>query len=531
MHVVRAGRLPGRPVIGAAALVAALLAASTGGAAEPWIIAQPVTVTEPTTRLGDIVIVTGGRLEITGVPEPGFQLTGSLLVAGSGELVVTGSAFRVMSTFHGQYFVAATEQGTITVTDSDYRVPAGVQHAIIALGDGEVRLADTDFGANQLVAAEQGRVTAERLNGDFEVILQEAATIALADIPRTSGSGGLWVWPEFPAGSVAVYTPPLPGYVSSWTFPPQGATGFGQRCTMERCLARLWPFLVRPGCDLVVRDVPADNWVVIGLHLPADAEVADLRNGDTYESHDLGLADRRLVLERTSVDTWNFYPQADARVTLRDALVGEVLATDASRVTLDRVTIDGSGGYLGVAGDAEVEARDSTFTCDVQVSGRGTASLRRCRLWPYPLDTGGSWTRFGAHDDGRLLLDASEATSRAVASGRGAIAVSGLLDPPPVAPGPGGHLELDGWAALYALDPALLPLQWRLEAVTEDLEPVLLGAGTGNVEGGALGIWSGAEAWRAWTLRIVLTDALDRTLTGLTEVPAVTRIRRRLHGE
>ena len=44
-------------------------------------------------------------------------------------------------------------------------------------------------------------------------------------------------------------------------------------------------------------------------------------------------------------------------------------------MTLDRVTIDGSGGYLGVAGDAEVEARDSTFTCDVQVSGRGTASL------------------------------------------------------------------------------------------------------------------------------------------------------------
>jgi hypothetical protein len=508
-----------------------VLVAAAVGAAEPWVITQPVTITAPMRWSGDIVVASGGRLEIRDVAAPGFELTGNLLVVGNGELTVSGSAFRVLSAYHGQFFVAAAERGRITVADSDYRVPAGVQHAIMALGESVVELRDTDFGSNQLLAGDHATLDARRLDGDFEVLLQHAARLTLADIPRTPGKGALWVWPEFPAGSTAVYTPPLPGAVAHWTFPPPGASGIDQQCTMERCVARLWPFLVRAGSDLTVRDVPESNWVVIGVHLPADAEIAALRNGETYTAHELDLADRRLRLENATVDTWNFYPQADARVTFRDALLGEILAMERSEVALERVTIDGSGGYFGIEGDAVVEAHDSVFTCDVQVSDRGTGSFRRCRLLPYPGDATGAWTRFGAHDDGRLLLDASEATSTPTVGGRGAIAVAGIADAPAFAPPLGHTAKLHGWAALFTLDPALLPLQWRLEAVATGRAPVLLGVGSGNVEGGPLGTWSDAEPWRAWTLRVVLADAIGRALVGLTEVAPLARVRGRLAAE
>ena len=49
--------------------------------------------------------------------------------------------------------------------------------------------------------------------------------MVLADIPRESGAGSIWVWVEFPAGSEAEYSPPMPGYIESWSFPPVGATG------------------------------------------------------------------------------------------------------------------------------------------------------------------------------------------------------------------------------------------------------------------------------------------------------------------
>lgn len=530
--MTRTGALQRRLRLGACLAAAGLAGAGTAVASAdaPWIIAEPTVVTAAVEHVGDIVVVSGGRLELDGVPQPGFRLTGNLLVAGTGEVVMRSSVVRIMSAYNGQFFVAAGDQGLVSISSCDYRVPNGVQHGIIAAGAGTVSIADTDFDFVQFLVAEGGTLTAERLTGEFEVLLQEAGTLTLRDIPRVPGAGVLWVWPEFPAGSKAVYTPPMPGYVESWSFPPPGATGFSQHCVMERCEARLWPFLVRAGSDLTVRDVPEGNWVVIGLHMPNDAVVDGLVNGLTYAEHDAGFADRRLVLENASVDTWNFYPQAEATVLFRDCLLGEILAMESSKVTLERTTIDGSGGYFGVEGSAVVEATDSVFTCTVQVSDGGTATLRRSRLLPYPVDTTGQYTRFGAHDDGRLLLDTSQATSTPVIGGSGLIAVAGVLDPPAAPPGPALSLDLLGWAALYTLDPGLLPLRWRLEAATTGTGSEVLGSGEGNVEGGPLGRWTGSDPRRVWELRIVLRDGRGRELVSRTQVPAAGLARRRLSG-
>ena len=37
--------------------------------------------------------------------------------------------------------------------------------------------------------------------------------MVLEDIPRVPDEGKIWVWVEFPAGSVAEYSPPMPGMV------------------------------------------------------------------------------------------------------------------------------------------------------------------------------------------------------------------------------------------------------------------------------------------------------------------------------
>ena len=88
---------------------------------EPWIISQPVTVTAPR-DVGDVIVVDGGSLTVTGVPEPGFRLSGNLLVVGHGEVHFADSVVQVMSVYHGQYAVVASEHGRITVERCDYRV-------------------------------------------------------------------------------------------------------------------------------------------------------------------------------------------------------------------------------------------------------------------------------------------------------------------------------------------------------------------------------------------------------------------------
>ncbi|MBI2839913.1 MAG: hypothetical protein HYX75_16485 [Acidobacteria bacterium] len=500
-------------------VVASLCAAGLAQPADPWFITSPVTVSTPM-EVGDVIVASGGSLVVTGVPEPGFRVTGNLVAGGSGQIRLQGSVIRFMSRYHGQYALIAAENSSITVAGCDYRVPGAVQHGLVAIGQGVVSVRDTDFDAVQLVAAKTATLRAARLTGNFEVIIQDEAHVDLRDIPRTGGQGALWVWPEFPSGSVATYTPPLPGYIERWSFPPAGSTGIEQTCALKRCQVLLWPMLARPGCDLTLLDIPSENWVVVGFRVPSSQTIKGLQNGMSVEDEELSLTDRRVRLVRATIDTFNIYTQKKARVTVRDSTIGELLAMDQSTVLLRDVLVDGSGGYFGALDRSTIDAEDSTFTCDVQASGNATMSLHRSNLLPYPQDPTGAYTRYGAFDSARLLLDTSPVSTTAALGGRGLIAACWIAKPPKEPPAAGTVLTLRGTAVQYSLDSTVVPGLWRLEAMPVTGGPrTALGQGNGNIQNGALGTWTDADPASDYQLRTILIDALGRTLTGRLTIP------------
>jgi hypothetical protein len=505
-------------------LAPALSAAWTGPpraiAGEPWIIDSLVVIHDPI-EVGDVIIVDGGTLHAVGVPEPGLRVAGNLWAMGNGELVLEDSVVQFMSTYHGQYALAAVEQARARVTGCDYRVPGGVQHALVAAGAAELTVEDTDFGDVQILAAGSSRATVERLTGNFEVIVQDAAAMSLADIPRAGGEGSIWVWVEFGPGSEARYSPPLPGWVDSWTFPPPDATGIPQSILVERCEARLWPMLVREGSRLELADIDEDNWVVVGLHLPADAAISELHNNAWYDALTLPLRDRELRLANAAVDTWNLYPQGDANVVISDSTVGEILGMGDAEVRVRRTTIDGSGGFFGARDRSTIVVEESLVTCTVEASQEATIELHSSEVRPYPIDPTGAWTRFGAYDLGRLLADQTPVFTTPALGGEGLIAVSYLFDPPPHPPAPGVAVELHGVAAQFSLSDELVPGSWRLEADPVGGPPLVLGSGEGNVEEGLLGVWRDAVPWQSYQLRLVLRDRSGRVLFGRQPVPDV----------
>ena len=503
-----------------AAMAAAGPLLPSKGSGEPWIIDGPVVIHEPLS-VGDVIIVGGGALHVVGVPEPGLQVAGNLWVIGDGELVLENSLVQFLSTYHGQYGLAAVEQARVRVSGCDYRVPNGVQHALFAAGSAELTIEDTDFGDVQILAAGSSRAIARRLTGNFEVIVQEAAAMALADIPRTPDAGSIWVWVEFGPGSQASYSPPMPGWVEAWSFPPPGATGIPQSIGVERCDARLWPMLVREGSRLELRDIAEDNWVVVGLHLPADAAIFELHDGAWYGDVTLPLRDRELRLVNAAIDTWNLYPQGSASVVVSDSTVGEILGMGDAEVSVRRTVIDGSGGFFGARDRSRITVEGGVITCTVEASQEATIELHGSEVRPYPIDPTGQWTRFGAYDQGRLLADQTPVLTTPALGGEGLIAVSYLLDPPAHPPMPGTSFELHGIAAQFSLSGRLVPGGWRLEADPVGGPPLVLGSGEGNVEEGLLGVWRDAVPWQSYLLRLVLTDRSGRALAGRRPVPDV----------
>ena len=487
---------------------------------EPWIITSRVVVTRPM-EVGDIIVAAGGELIVRDVGDPGLSITGNLWVAQTGRAELLNSTIRFMSIYNGQYVLAAADESTVLVDGCRWLVPNHVHHGLLAVGNASLTLRDTDFDDVQLMAFHHGRLVAQRLDGRFEVILQDSGQITLEDIPRNPGKGALWVWPTFPEGSRATYSPPMPGFVESWDFPPVGSTGIPQSCHLERCNVLLWPLLVQPGSDLTLRDIVEGNWVVVGLHLPNTTSISGLVNGGPPVTHTLDLPDRSLRLEDAAIDTWNLYPEAGGHLTLADSTVGEILAFGGGSLAMERTTVDGSGGYFGAGGSAYVTARDCTFTCDVEATEGSTIELHRCQALPYPADPDGSYTRFGAYDRARLLADGTRVDSTATVGGSGLIAVTWIVDPPAEPPAWGTSVDISGIAAMFTLDPAMALGRWELRAIPEGaLSGPVLGSGTANVENPALlGTWIGDDPHRPWQLRLILRDGLGRILSGGVSVP------------
>lgn len=499
-----------------------LLAVTTCLAAEDdvWVITGHEVITEPM-RLGTTIVLGGASLTVTGVPEPGLELDGNLWAVGTGQIVLEDSVVRVLSRYHGQYMIAVAESARLAVTGCDYRVPAGVHNAIIGVGNAEVWVADSTFGENQLISIGNAHFTARRLDGHFEVIVQDDSHFDLDDIPATPGGGNLWVWVEFDEDSEAVYTPPPPGPVDSWVFPPLEANGIGQSVTLTRCTALLWPMLVRPGARLTLADNPPDQWLVVGLHMPQDATLTNLMNQATYGDATLPFGSGSIRLVDTTVDTWNLYPQGTAHVRVFDSHIGELIAMEHSTVRMERTLVDGTGGYFATSGSSWVEAVDSVFTTTVEAIDDSTLMLRRSVVEPYPQDPDGIVSRLGAYDGARILADHAPIDERMILDlqGRGMIGIMALLDPPTRPPHPGEAIDLCGWLGLYGAEDAPVPGRWSVEAVDRLGRGTTVAQGTEVVEESCFGTWSGANPDHTYRLRLTLTDAWSRALTGSVVVP------------
>jgi hypothetical protein len=496
-------------------MAAVTLAWVSAYSAETWVITDDVVITEPT-DVEDIIVALDGSLTVRDVPEPGLRVTGSIYAVHSASISFENSVIQFMNTYHGQYALAGVETSTIEVVGCDYRIPNQVQHALIIFGDGEMMVEDTDFGDVQLISAGNARLSASRLTGNFEVLVQDDSTMELEDIPRTPGEGRIWVWVEFPSGSVAVYTPPMPGFISLWTFPPPDSQGIDQSVVVERCEAMLWPMLVREGAQLTLRDIPDDNWIVVGLYLPESVTIDGLVNGLRYDDAEL-LFNQEIRLIDASIDTWNLYPQLDARISVRDSVLGEIMSFGRSRVSVERTTIDGSGGFLSARDRAHITLHESTVMCTIEATHDGTIELHDSLADPYPQDVTGSYTRFGAYDRGRLLADQTPVNTIPVLGGDGIIGVTfiaNLPGEPPVDP-----TTLWGSVALFSLGGGPVLEGWSLEAVPRDHGAAeLIAGGDGNVEEAELGVWSDARSGVDYVLQTVLTDTWGRVLVGKARV-------------
>jgi hypothetical protein len=165
----------------------------------------------------------------------------------------------------------------------------------------------------------------------------------------------LLFWLVLADSSVIDITLPDDPLLIGWQFDENqpGVDGIAYSVTIDSCTNVNWGLISQSGSDATFHST---NFRVSGLMFnDADSIVVqNITNGSHYSDVIIDVSDRILHLIDTDVQTWNFYPFRNSKVTVQNCIFGEMITADSADAFIDNSVCDGSGGHLEASGSSTI---------------------------------------------------------------------------------------------------------------------------------------------------------------------------------
>lgn len=329
----------------------------------PALDRQTLKIAESGYGRGHAVVRNGGALNIAA---PRFGLSGNVAVD-AGAFVVQGCALSLHGRYAHELGIAGTHGAVIRFADAvvSAQFPSG-----ISLADrSTLEIARTEFGeAGLTVDVQNGCAVALRgAKNPGEFILSPGSRIDVDDCEA------VLLWLASGPGRLAAVAVPDGQMVHAWSSP----AGSAAQITLRRSRGILWGLISQRGSDVVVE---RSKLVAVGVHFSGSAKevISGIKNRQPTSNFTLSVSDRKLKVLRSEVGAWNFYAAEHSEITLQDSTFGEGFASQSARLTVQRCTCDGSGGYVRAEGRGIMEVDRSRLVPDVVATDEATLLLRDC---------------------------------------------------------------------------------------------------------------------------------------------------------
>ncbi len=296
---------------------------------------------------GNLQIINNGRLILDNAV---FQINGDIEISGTGELTATGGSFEVIQTFTYEHNVVIFESGLFKL-DSVQFSSRGQSWGVTATNNGEYVLENsviTDgFITTGLFEQSSAHITGNQLPGEFLCFGENNLIFKNND--------WLLFWLVLADSSVIDITLPDDPLLIGWQFDENqpGVDGIAYSVTIDSCTNVNWGLISQSGSDATFHST---NFRVSGLMFnDADSIVVqNITNGSHYSDVIIDVSDRILHLIDTDVQTWNFYPFRNSKVTVQNCIFGEMITADSADAFIDNSVCDGSGGHLEASGSSTI---------------------------------------------------------------------------------------------------------------------------------------------------------------------------------
>ena len=297
---------------------------------------------------GRVIVVNRGTLILDSAD---FTLRGDIYVMNNGRLVVRKGQLLILQGFAYQYGGQVSGAGRIEFDSARVSYggqswgPALLDSALLAVCGCTLRLGFT-------TVAMLGQSRADYSGSDFssEFVVFDSSRLSI------NRSDTALIWLGFPRGSVVDTR--LPGadtVIRHWEFRSglPGVRGVGYSVTLDTVTGVMWGSFPMKGCSATIRDSRMRSTGVM-IPGPDSTYLSGLVNNQQHADYTLPIADRLYRLVNTYLQTWNLYPSDSARFVLESSVFGEMLAMNARTATISNSICDGSGGYIGSEGTAQL---------------------------------------------------------------------------------------------------------------------------------------------------------------------------------
>lgn len=292
--------------------------------------------------------------------------TGDIYVFQNGKLFADSSSLTFPQRYFYEHSIMAVNNAFVHIQNSSFNY-SGHSHSLGLADSATVTLRNihqNDWTTCALFGNSSLTVDGCNLGGEYILSGSSKAVFHKTDT--------LILWHQLPETAIIDYSFPLGDTVYNYVFnnTVTGIKGLDYNLQVDSCHTVMWGIMPVNGSDVtisnsVIRAIGA--WFQSG----DTAIVRGLYDNSSYTNFITPLADRRLHLINTSVETWSLYVFDSSFIAIDSCRLGEVGAQQNASVLSQNFLLDGSGGYFWVTDTAFVFAFGVTVYTTVRSEQNG----------------------------------------------------------------------------------------------------------------------------------------------------------------
>jgi len=306
-------------------------------------------ISEPTFIQGNLYLINNAELNIR---DTHLIVNGDIGIDNA-RLTFQDGFLYLKQNYRGEQLVII-KKGTIEITNSEllseYSIcGAAIEHSQLKLS--HVDMLMEGFSFSTLSAS--SLLVEYTVNGEEFIIFEDTACTM-----KNSSGIIFWICSGQELHEYLVY--PGDDTVTHWQTPHV----LSNKIIVKDCSGLWYGLIATPECDITLKD---SNIRALGFLFSGITEdlVSDLKNNAFFADQTLKTKVHTLRFYNSSIQSWNFYTEDNARLTIDNCIYGESISMKNSLIKIHKSLCDGSGGYLGADDNSQTIITESEITCMV----------------------------------------------------------------------------------------------------------------------------------------------------------------------